>query len=350
MTPRHLSLRELWVWAVVFVLAVAVSPAQKIPQQTRRRQMTLRGHVKAQGGRLVPVGVTVTLKTEGGIPIVSRPADSNGDFEFANLAAGSYTFTAKANGFQEFEKRLDLTDGWISYRSINVTLVPTATTKVNASDLPPMTDLAAPNSARREFEKGKRAWQKKHLKKARNHLERAVQEFPCYARAQAALAEIDLAEHQLDSAETNYKMAIRCDSTYLDAFSALAQLYMTENKPRDSEEILSKALRLAPDSWFSHYQLATAYFALGEYQKASHSFVTAESLHPDMPGEFHVKLANTYMKTGEYSKALGEMDTYLRLEPNGRYAASARKISAIMRKGGVTEPEPPASSSPSGRP
>jgi hypothetical protein len=62
-----------------------------------------------------------------------------------------------------------------------------------------------------------------------------------------------------------------------------------------------------------------------------------------MPAEFHARLADTYLKLGEYAKALAEIDTYLRLSPEGPYAASAKKISAVLRSKGVTDAAPRAS-------
>ena len=67
--------------------------------------------------------------------------------------------------------------------------------------LPSLTDQAAPKSARKEFKKGSRAWRENEPTEARKHQEKAVEEHPCYARAQAALAEVDLAEHKLESPE-----------------------------------------------------------------------------------------------------------------------------------------------------
>jgi outer membrane protein assembly factor BamD (BamD/ComL family) len=89
---------------------------------------------------------------------------------------------------------------------------------------------------------------------------------------------------------------------------------------------------------------------MGEYREAAKDFLTAQSLHPDMPAEFHAKLANTYLKTAEYAKALAEMDTYLRLSPEGPYAASAKKISEILRHGSVAEARPQASAAPPAKP
>jgi tetratricopeptide (TPR) repeat protein len=309
----------------------------------QHHDIVLHGHVQTTDGRAIPAGVMVTLETRDGIPLASHPTDSGGNFEFAGLDSAVYTLSVKADGFQNYEQTLDFTDPGDTFRNVIVALSLLDKPAANLSALPALTDQAAPKSARKEFQKGNRAWRQNRPAEARKYLEKAVEEYPCYARAQATLAEVDLAERKLESAEAGFKRAIHCDGSYPDAFYQLAQLYMAEKRPADSEAILRQALRLLPSAWLLHYQLGTAQFAMGEYREAAKAFLTAQSLHPDMPAEFHAKLANTYLKLGEYGKALAEIDTYLRLSPEGPYAASAKKVSKVLRSGGVTDAGPRAS-------
>jgi tetratricopeptide (TPR) repeat protein len=310
----------------------------------------LHGQVQTKDGRGIPDGVAITLETSDGVPIATRRTDWNGDFEFARLDATIYTLSVKADKFQNYLETLDFTDARVSYHSISIALTPIDKPAVNLAAQPPLTDQAAPKNARTEFQKGSRAWRENKPAEARDHLEKAVAEYPCYARAQAALAEVDLAEHKLESAEAGYKRAIHCDGSYSDAFYQLAQLYMKERRPADSEAILREALRLLPSAWLFHYQLGNAQFVLGEYQQASQDFLTAQSLHPDMPAEFHIKLANIYLRMSEYAQALAEIDTYLRLSPEGSYAASAKKISEKLRSGGGTDAGPRTGTSSTAKP
>ena len=303
-------------WRGVVCATVVLCAARPWPPQTNiQNDMTLHGQVQTKDGRAIPGGVTVTLETRDGVPLASHPADWNGNFEFVGLNAAIYTLSVKADKFQKYQQTLDFTDARVTYHTVNIVLSPIDKPAVNLAALPSLTDQAAPKNARKDFEKGSRAWRENKPKEARNHLEKAVEEYPCYARAQAALAEVDLAERKLESAEAGYKRAIHCDGSYSDAFYQLAQLYMKERKPADSEAILREALRLSPSAWLFHYQLGNAQFVMGEYRQASQDYLTAQSLHPDMPAEVHIKLANTYLKMAEYAKALAEIDTYLRLSP-----------------------------------
>ena len=334
MAKRISSLWKGVVCGAVVLCAALPSPPQKTFQH---HDIVLHGYVQTTDGRAISAGVMVTLETRDGIPLASHPTDSGGNFEFGGIESGVYTLSVKADGFQNYEQTLDFTDPGDTFRNVIVALSPIDKPAANLSALPALTDQAAPKNARKEFEKGSRAWRENKPKEARRHLQKAVDEYPCYARARATLAEVDLAEHKLESAEAGYKQAIHCDGTYSDAFYQLARLYMAEKRPADSEAILRQALRLSPSAWLLHYQLGTAQFALGEYREASLDFLTAQSLHPDMPAEFHIKLAFIYLKMAEYAKALAEIDTYLRLSPEGPYAASAKRISEKLRSGGVTD-------------
>ena len=332
----------LWrgvVGGTVALFVALPSPSQNIVAH----DITLHGQVQSKDGRGISEGVMVSLQTSDGAPVATHQTDWNGNFDFVGLSATIYTLSVKADKFQSYRQTLDFTDARVTYHSVSIVLLPLVKPAVNLAALPSLTDRAAPRNARKEFERGSRAWRENTPTEARKHLEKAIQEYPCYARAQATLAEVDLAERKMESAEARYKQAIHCDGSYLDAFYQLAQLYMTERKPADSEAILREALRLSPSAWLFHYQLGNAQLVLGEYREALQDFLTAQSLHPDMPAEFHIKLANSYLKMDEYAKALAEIDTYLRLSPEGPYAASAKKVSEKLRRGSVNDAGPQTS-------
>ena len=237
-------------------------PRLNVPS-TSLHDITLHGQVKSRDGQVISSGVMVTLRTQEGVTMASRPAGPTGNFEFDGLPPAIYILTVTADNYQTYQQNFDLTDGFTFLRAVQIFLLPLDSPKVNLNSLPSMTDQAAPKRARKEFEKGARAWRENNSTAARAHLEKAVAAYPCYARAQSTLAELDIAEHQPDSAVTRYKQAIHCDSTYIDAFYQLARLYMAEKKPQDSETILSQGLRLSPNSWIFHYEMAAAHFALG---------------------------------------------------------------------------------------
>jgi tetratricopeptide (TPR) repeat protein len=297
-------------------------------------EITLKGQVRTAGGEVIRMGVMAYLKGVDEVPVASIPVGSDGNFEFDNVTPAIYYLIVTADKFKPYQQRLDLSS-FVKLYLVRVVLTPVDETGAKNSDLPALTDEAAPKQARKEYEKGSRAYSKKKYAEARVDLEEAVAQYPCYARAQTALARLNLAENKQDEAEANLKKAVRCDGTFMNSYFQLAQLYYGERKFAKSEEILLRGLRISPSSWLLHFQLGAVRFAQGEYRKSAKEFETAESIHPDIPADLHVQVVNAYLKLGENSKALAEIDTYLRLDPDGKYAESGRKISQILRSNGV---------------
>jgi tetratricopeptide (TPR) repeat protein len=329
MATPHPSLRAA-ITAATILLGVALAhPLPSFADQS----VTLKGQVLTRDGQAIPSGVTVSLETDQGAMMGSRPADAFGNYTFEGLTAGSYHLTVTADKFQLYQQDVEIDFRQQTY-TVNVYLTPSNKTVVKVP--PALTDEAAPKTARKEFEKGERALKANKMPEARRHLEEAVADYPCYARAQASLAQIDLHDGKADSAEACFKKAIQCDGSFLDSFSELAELYIVEKKFGESEAILNQGLRLSPQAWLFHYQMGQAHYGMKNYPESVQDYLLAQSLHPAMPAKFHIKLATAYLRTAAYPQALAEFQTYLRLEPNGQYAPAARETSEKLLKGGVT--------------
>src|ERR1700758_1398654 len=128
------------------------------PQNT----VTLQGRVRSDNGRTLTSGVTGRLETSEGMLVGEQPANSNGDFEFANLRKMPYLLIVKAEGFQQLQKEMDLGQAGI-VAFVDLFLSAAATEKHDASDVPALTDASAPKKARKEYNKGSRALASKNL-------------------------------------------------------------------------------------------------------------------------------------------------------------------------------------------
>jgi tetratricopeptide (TPR) repeat protein len=324
----HYSHRAMVVCTTVFLCATFAHPIPSLADQS----VTLKGQILTKDGQAVS-GATVSLESSEGGTVGNRPADSFGNYQIEGFPAGRYQLTVTAEKYQVYQQSLDLTFRGETY-TVNVYL--TATNKTEVKVPPALTDEAAPKPDRKEFDKGEQALEKNKLPEARRHLEKAVADYPCYARAQVALAQVDLHERKLDNAEACFKKAIQCDGSFLDSFSELAQLYVVEKKFAEGEGILNAGLRLSPQAWLFHYQMGLVHHGMQKYPEAVQDYLQAQALHSQMPTAFHIKLGNTYLKTGAYDKALAEFQTYLRLDPKGQFAPGARKMSDMMLKDGIT--------------
>jgi tetratricopeptide (TPR) repeat protein len=270
----------------------------------------------------------ITLETDSGERAAQTPANTEGRFELAGLKKLRYRLTVTAEGFETWQQDVDLGHGASQY-TVRITLTPLNKVKETAAPAPALTDAQAPKTARKEYEKGSRALASSQLDEARTHLEKAVSEFPCYARAQTDLAVVLTERHELRGAEAALRKAFQCDPGFPDAYIQLGQLLNAEKKFAESADLLQDGVRRSPGAWQFYYQLAMAHYGLKEYSQAEEEYLKVQSINPSPPAELHVKLADVYLKENAYDKAYAQMQAYLQAEPEGRFAS---KIKAIMRQ------------------
>jgi tetratricopeptide (TPR) repeat protein len=227
----------------------------------------------ADYGHSLPAGVTVRLETSEGIIGGEQTANAAGYFEFLGLAKTYYRLTVTAPGFQPYQRDVDLRSVGDKL-VISVQLSPALTSKApSPAASSSFTDRNASKNARREYEKGVRALRGGDLPEAKSHLEKAVKEYPCFARAQTDLALVLSEQKQFNPSEAALKKAQECDPDYLDAYAELGQLYYNEKKYKSSEGVLQEGLRRSPSSWQFYYQLGADHYHLAEYGKAEKEYL-----------------------------------------------------------------------------
>jgi tetratricopeptide (TPR) repeat protein len=296
--------------------------------------ITLEGWVHTENGQTIPSGVVIRLATAEGLMVVQQSPSSAGQFEFGGLAKIAYHLTVTADGFQPYEQELDLSHSG-DKAILTVYLTPLKGTKQASSELPTLTDSKAPRKARKEFEKGERALGDKNFSEARAHFEKAVEEYPCYARAQTDLALALTTQRDRPHAEAALKKAIECDPDFVDAYSQLGWFLNGEKRFVESAAVLQEGLRRSPSAWQFYYQLGVAHYGLGDYNKAEEEYLKTESLNTEPPAEIHVKLADVYFKKSAFAKAYSEMESYLHAEPSGRFAAKIRELMKQLESAGL---------------
>ncbi len=294
------------------------------------------GYVRGPDGRALSAGVTLTLETEDGELVRTGSANQAGQFEFVDLRKMRYRLTVTAEGFQAMQEFCELRTP--SGRAlVNFFLTPMGGTKSEKGLAPSLTDQQAPKKAREEYSKGIQAFSKEKYSDARGHLEKAITDYPCFARAQTQLALTLIGMGSSGQAEAPLRKSIECDPGYYEAHLVLGQLFNQEKKFGESEKILTEGLRLSPASWQFYYQLGVAHFGLRQYSKADLDYQKVLSFNPTPPPEYHVKVADVYLAQEAYDRAYAEMQAYLQAQPSGRFAEKIRKIVHEMEAAGVLD-------------
>jgi tetratricopeptide (TPR) repeat protein len=287
------------------------------------------------GGGPIPDDVTVTLEQAEGVEVTRQLVGHSGTFEFPNLKGTVYRVIVTAKGFQT--ARWDVDMDYVASRYPDIYLVAQRQKKTDAASpsTASATDLTASKKAQNEYSKGHRALQDGNAKDARAHLQKAVAEAPCYARAQTALGVALAMQRDFAPAEAAFKKAIQCDAGFLEAYVQSGILLNLEGKYTDSELNLQQGLGHFPNDWQLHYQLAVAYDGVKDYAKAEEEYLKVQSINSTPPPDFHVKLADVYLKRKEFEKAYAEMQTYLRVAPNGEFAEETQSLMKRMESAGV---------------
>jgi tetratricopeptide (TPR) repeat protein len=331
---RLWSLTTAWVGLLSLLLLFRAVPG--VCQET----FSVEGQVLTDQGIPPATPAHVHLEARDGQVVADQPTDSRGQFRFINLTSEAYRITVTAEGYQTQEQWLDERHGLLGRYFVTITLIPLDKARPKGASVS-ITDLSAPKKARKEYEKGQQTLQKDNLPEARRHLEEAVSEYPCYARAQTSLGiALELiGENAL--AEKALRKAVECDPAYLDAHVQLGIFLNHQNRFAESAEDLRKVIGHFPGSWQLSYQLAAAEYGLGQYQLAKQEYLRAESISSEIPAEIHVRLADVYTRQRAYADAYTELQAYLRAEPQGRFAQKAAEVMQRMEKAGVLKSSRP---------
>jgi len=308
-------------------------------------EVTIEGTLRMDRSVKQVTGATVTVENAQGVVIDERRVSTNSQFHFDGLREGTYIVTAVADGYEPFQQTVELTQTE-SQAFVNITLKPAGSSTSPTGNLPSRTDTLAPGKARKEWEKGARALAGGKLDEAQTHFEKAVADYPCYARAQTDLALTLVRENQSSHAEAPLKKSIECDPDYLAAYLPLGRLLNEQQRFPESRRVLAEGVRRAPGSWDFYFQLAQADFGLKEYPNAEQEYRQAQSFGVAVPPVIHERLAAVYLKESEYNKAYAEMQAYLAADPQGRYAAGIKTLMQQLQSAGLVHPPPAPSAAP----
>jgi tetratricopeptide (TPR) repeat protein len=302
------------------------------------------GQVTTSNGKTIPFGVNVQLQAPGGQFAGQQPADSSGHFQFDYVEKKDYTLLVTADGYQPVTQDVDLRYG--DQLFITIRLTPLDHKLIDARGaVTSVEDLKVPDHAKRQYIRGDRAFKAQNFSAAKRFFEQAVQEYPCYAQAELGLATVLIATKQSSQAETALRKAIQCAPTFLDAYVELSQIFNAEKRYGESSELLQPAIERSPDTWQLRYQMGVAHYGMKQYEEAEKDFLGARSVNQTPPPILHIKLADVYLKKSDFGKAYAEMQSYLREQPDGRFAPKIKTVIQQMKADGLVPADSPSATS-----
>jgi tetratricopeptide (TPR) repeat protein len=329
--------RVLFLAALFFCLALiprlaaqdSEDPSASIPfgRHGRSTKYTIRGNLRDASTNRGAEGIKVDLREAGGATVASAFTGSAGEFSFNEVGSGTYEITVTQVGYQTVDQQVSVEDSVFGLQLWLREAVDSVHSGGSAPATVSVRELSIPRKAHEYMLKGASLlYQKSDYRGSIEQFQRAIKEYPGYyeAYAQMAVAYLDLGD------KTNTEDALKksidvSQQHYAEAYLALAGLYVDAQRFGDAEPIARKGTELDDESWKGHYELACALFGLDRVAEAETEARTAADRQPQ-EAETDLLLANIHIELHKYSAVVEDVNTYLKLEPNGAHAEQARHL------------------------
>ena len=293
--------------------------------------------VRYADGRPAPRGIHVRLESAEGGPEGDQDTIQGGKCQFRQPASGVFIVRIAERDFKEVSARVELISSPRAY--VTLDLVPLRKEPEPEVPVPPpgsaesvsVKDLAIPEPARLEFNKGEEALRAKNADESVKHFQKAIKLYDQYPQAYRMLGDVLVEKQQWPEAETALKKSLELQPDLAAAYFDLGALRNQTKNYSGAEEALKKGLELIPDATAGKYELAKTYWAMGRWQDAAPLASDTVKELPDLAAA-HVLLANIRLKLRDAPGALHEYQEYLRIEPQGTMAPQVRDMVDKLQK------------------
>ena len=130
-------------------------------------------------------------------------------------------------------------------------------------------------------------------------------------------AKVYMSLRQFTEAENDAKRAIKIDSTQAPYYLTLVDIYFSENKTRDSKELLESTAKKFPDNIESLLKLAELYFLVKRYQEGIEYVNKALKINENLAKAYYIK-GSIYRESGDTTRAISSLETAV--EQDNTYA------------------------------
>jgi tetratricopeptide (TPR) repeat protein len=303
----------------------------------------INGQVRFAEGGAPAANVVVRLESyDGGGSISEAFTDRLGKFRFTGLPPAQYSVRIRQSGYRDAQQAVDMTT---QSRGLVMLQLLRDSSSSSSSSMSGSINANVPAAAQKEFDKGVAALAEGGKDKtvlAVRCFEKAVSIYPQFVEARLKLgtAHMDLGEWE--KAEKELLATIEVDGRAFNAFFALGEVYLRQNKIADAEKVLVQGLAIQDASYLGHLNLARVYWekarqvkdlaqAKPALEQSYEQVKRALTLNPDLASA-HLLKGNLLLRVSRPTDALLEFSEYLRLEPNGPFAAETRTLVEKIKK------------------
>ncbi len=289
------------------------------------------GTVFVEGGNRPIAGVIVNIRSLAGGPFVSVLTDWSGRFQVRGLNSGVYEIIVEEAGYEPTRETLQLLGG--PSPPLELHLKASNPSPVRRTDYAvSVRELRIPGKARTAFEKGLERLAKNDAVGSRTQFLRATTAFPDYYEAYYHIGVADLRLGREEEAAQAFQKAIDLsDGRYARAQFTLGWLLCRRGEYPEAETVIRKGLDVDRSPATGHLFLSVALLRLNRPEEAEKSAREALLRRPGSALAYLV-LADVNGSRGEYGMQLHDLDTYLKLEPDGPASKRVREVREVVRR------------------
>ncbi len=303
-------------YRICILLFVLITPSRAV-SQFAHNTATIIGIVLTEESNQRVEQAMVRLCDGGGNLIGQATTAEDGGFSFRGLERGPYILTFEANGFEKAEIHLDLS--FASDRGMTVYLKRAVKESAAAPAGPSVSthELSMPEAARNLVASGeKKLYVDKNPEAGLKDFQHAVAAAPGYYEAYREIAMAYLTMGKGDEAQENFRKSIEVSQdTYGDADVGLGTLLVEKGDVDAGEKAIRRGVELNPNFWMGFYELGKLDLHRDRLDLALISAERARTLAPSTPIVYRL-LANIHMRQKNDTALLGDLDAYIRLDPD----------------------------------
>jgi Tfp pilus assembly protein PilF len=194
------------------------------------------------------------------------------------------------------------------------------------SQIVPVNDLNVPSRLKNQYEKARILFVDKHdTQRSVATIQKVIDEAPSYSLAHFLLGMVYMSTARWTEAEPELRTVISLNDKSGFAYLALGSSLFEQGKFAEAEQTLQRASELIPGVPQVSYELARTYYALGRFQDAEPKVRKTVAMNPSFP-EGHMVLAYVLLRLRKNQEAFDELQTYLRLAPDGPASVPIRRF------------------------
>ncbi|MBV9183310.1 MAG: tetratricopeptide repeat protein [Acidobacteria bacterium] len=322
-------------WFLLSLLLIPNLQAQRGGNTVQLGGHSLEIHILNESGAPLNLSLRVEVLASGGYHIAEAYSNrEQGVAEFEGLADGIFQVRISGLEIEPVVSSFQIVPTESMHREyVRIDLKkPKEESKNSPNDGSTVSaqDLAVPEKARAEFERGMEAHAKGDDKAAQQALERALELYPTYVKAHNNLGVLYQQAGLLTKAALEYSKAVSIDPKFAAGYINLAKISIARGTLADAKTELKKALSETPDAVNVMVLLCSTEFASNEYPEA---LATARHIHhlsqDAQYADVHLIAAKILISQGKPKEAASEYQMFVTERPND---ARSEKVKSLIAK------------------